>query len=337
MGTDVVALVPSATECKLAWTWNTREIIPGSPAIGRDGTIYVHSGDGLLHALDADGKPVRPPTKVGPPLGWATPLVDDGNQVWISAATGGLIRVDAAGQTAARAYHRTTSRFDCTGVVAKGTLYIGSEDQFIHAVPVDGDRGRELWNQREKVGLTGWYVNSALALTSDGTIVVVSRDDHLYAMRPDGSVVCKIALDGKVIGSPVLAEDNTVLVGLTRPATNGTSATGRLVGLSVSAGQETWHCDLPHPVESTPVITESGKVYLGDNNGYVQAVDLRSHRLEWSEFAGAPIRSAGTLLESEQVVFGLDDGSLVAVNIGATTLAAGWPKLLRSFENRPVV
>ncbi|GDY07043.1 hypothetical protein LBMAG52_05290 [Planctomycetia bacterium] len=332
-----MALVPSATGCELAWTWSTRDAIPGSPVIGKDGTIYVHSGDGLLHALNADGKPLRPPTKVGPPLGWATPLLDDSNQVWISAATGGLIRVDATGQTAARAFHRTTSRFDCTGIIVNGTLYIGSEDQFIHAIALDGDRGRELWSQREKIGLTGWYINSALGLTTNGTIVAVSRDAHLYAMRPDGSLACKIPLEGQAIGSPVLADDETLLVGLTRSTTNGTRASGRLIGISVSAHQEVWHCDLSCPIESTPVIGSSNQVYVGDNQGQIHAISLRSHQIEWSESVGSPVRSAGTILASGQVVFGLDDGSLVAVNTDSTALSLGWPKFLRTVGNATLV
>jgi len=336
MGRDLVALQPAADRCELVWSWTTGDVIPGSPVIGADGTIYAHSSDGFLHALTSEGKPLRAPTKVGPALGWATPLVDDQNRVWISASTGGLLRVDAVGQIADRPFLRYPKRFDSTGVISRGVLYIGCEDQFVHAISLEGDRGREQWNQREKVGETGWYINSALALTSRGIIIAISADNQLHGWKPDGTVAFTVALGGRAIGSPVIAEDDTIFVGLTRMAPNGSPAGGRLIGISGVAGQVAWQCDLPSAIESTPVISESGKIFVGDNNSEIHAVDIRSRKVEWTDWSGAPVRSAGLLLPTGDVVFGLDDGSLVALKADATALSSGWPKLLKTTDNRVV-
>jgi len=333
LGTEVYALVPGATGCEVAWRFATADHIPGSPVIGPSGSIYVHSGDGLLHALNADGLSARSPTKVGPALGWATPLVDDADRVWISPATGGLVRVDESGQTTARPFWRHPSRLDCTGAILGHVLYIGAEDQYVHAVDLNAQRGRDLWNQQQKVGLTGWYINSAIAVDGDSRIIAASRDDTLYALELDGSVVWSRPLNGRAIGSPVITDAGTIIIGLTTQGRNSESLAGRLIGVHCNSGQLAWSVEVDAPIESTPLIGDAGEVYFGDNAGRIHAVTIQGRRL-WSEQVGSAVRSAGTILPIGQIVFGTDEGSLVSLRCTSQSIAGGWPKLLGSSSNR---
>ncbi len=333
LGAELVCLVPSDTRCEIAWKFSAADLIPGSPVIGPDGTCFAHSSDGMLHAIDTDGRPVRAPTKVGPALGWATPLVDAASRVWVSASAGGLLRVDASGQTAARSFLRSPCRFDCTGVLTGDVLYLGAEDQFLHAISLTGERGRELWNQSDKIGLTGWYINSAVILADGPIVLAVSRDDQVYAFEPTGKLCWQTSLGGRAMGNPVLTPDGCVVIGLS-VATGGTATvTGRLVAIAVKTGQFAWRREFDSPLESTPVVGDSGEIYVGDNSGAIHGLDLRGERL-WTEPAGCGVRSAGTLLPSGQVVFGLDDGSLMAMHCQSRGLAVGWPKLLGTLANR---
>lgn len=332
MGTDVLALVPAERSCEVAWKFSASDVIPGSPAIGANGVTYAHSSDGLLHAIDTEGRAIRPPTKVGPALGWTTPLVDQDNHVWISAATGGLIRVTPDGQTAARFFLRSPSRLDCTGLLHRGVLYIGSEDQFLHAIDLSGERGRELWDQTRRIGLTGWYINSAIALCGDKLLITVSRDEHVYAFRLDGAVFWNTPLPGRAIGAPVVTSDGTIYIGLA-VGRSPEPSTGRLLALSATSGQALWQFDSPSPIESTPVVSSSGELYFGDQGGMIHALDARG-QCQWSEPVGSTVRSAGTIAPCGQVVFGLEDGSLVALRCDSQSLAAGWPKWLGSTANR---
>jgi outer membrane protein assembly factor BamB len=332
LGRELVALVPGPDQCRVAWKFTAADAIPGSPVLGSRGVVFAHSNDGLLHALDATGKPIRPPGKVGPPLGWATPLVDAENTVWLSAATGGLVRIDAAGQTTARPFLRSPSRFDCTGVLRGRALYIGSEDQFLHAVDLSGNCGRERWDQRQNVGRTGWYINSAVAVAAGRLLIVVSRDDHVSAFEEDGRLVWRTPLPGRALGSPVAGAAEVVIGLAVHPAESAPSR-GLVVALNALTGEQTWSCEFDDPIESTPVIGETGEIYLGDNGGAIHALSAAGQRL-WSESVGAGVRSAGTLLPSGQVLFGLDDGSLVALRCNSRQLAAGWPKLLGTASGR---
>lgn len=333
LGKHLFALVPLSSGCEVAWKFSAADLIPGSPVIGEDGVVFAHSSDGLLHALDRSGLPIRVPTKIGPALGWATPLIDGANCVWTSAATGGVTRVDSSGQTTPRPFLRSPSRFDCTGVLHQDVLYIGSEDQFLHAIDLHGDRGRELWSQRDKVGLTGWYINSAMALADGPHVIAVSCDDCLYAFGLEGTVAWSVSLNGRAFGSPVIAPDGTIIVGLSTRSGDTDDLSGRLVGIQSKTGHLAWSVEFDAPLESTPVVGDSGEVYVGDNSGKIHAVSLQGHRI-WSESVDAAVRSAGTILPTGQVLFGLDDGSLVAVRCDSRQLGAGWPKLLGTAANR---
>lgn len=331
VGPDLFALSIGESGCELDWRFTAADHIPGSPVISSD-VIYIHSSDGALHAIGANGSPTRPHTRVGPALGWATPLVDERQCVWISASTGGLVRVDSSGQTTPRPFFRHPSRLDCTGAWRGDVLYVGSEDQFLHAIDLHGDRGRDCWNQVNKVGLTGWYINSAIALM-DSSIIAVSRDDQMYSFDQDGKVNWSVPLEGRAIGSPIIAANGVVVIGLTTRIGPSDDLAGRLIGIHAKTGQFAWRTDFDAPIESTPVAGETGEIYVGDNSGKVHAVSGQGQRL-WSESVGSAVRSAGAILPAGQVVFGLDDGSLVAVRCSSHALGGPWPKLLATPTNR---
>lgn len=333
LGPDLYALTPGDSGCEVDWKFTTGEHIPGSPVIGQDGAVFAHSSDGFLHLIDANGVPARPPTRVGPALGWATPLVDESHRAWICAATGGLVRVDATGQTAARPFFRHPSRFDSTGALRGNVLYVGSEDQFLHAIDLQGERGRDRWDPAAKIGLTGWYINSAIALTEESQIVAVSRDDQLYSFDENGGLVWSVPLNGRAIGSPVIAQNGLIAIGLTTRSDTSDLLSGRLVGVHAKTGQLAWKIEFDAPIESTPVVGDGGEIYVGDNLGKVHAVSSQGQRV-WSENVGSAVRSAGTIPGAGQVVFGLDDGSLIALNCSSQSLGGAWPKLLATVANR---
>jgi outer membrane protein assembly factor BamB len=333
LGPDLYALSLGESGCEVDWKFTTGEHIPGSPVIGEDGAVFAHSSDGFLHLIDANGVPARPPTRVGPALGWATPLIDESLRAWICAATGGLVRVDESGQTAARPFFRHPSRFDSTGALRGNVLYVGSEDQFLHAIDLQGERGRDRWNPVAKIGLTGWYINSAIALTEDSQIIAVSRDDQMYSFDENGGLAWSVPLNGRAIGSPVIAQNGLIVIGLTTRSDTSNLLSGRLVGVHAKTGQQAWKIDFDAPVESTPVVGEGGEIYIGDNLGKVHAVSSQGQRV-WSENVGSPVRSAGSIPRAGQVVFGLDDGSLIALNCSSKSLGGAWPKLLATVANR---
>jgi outer membrane protein assembly factor BamB len=321
---EVVALTAGGD---VTWSYPIGGHVPGSPALGPDGAVRVHSTDGLLHCVDRDGRGVWPPVEVGEPLGWASPSVDEEGTTWIGPASGGLIRVDRQGhRPPGRPFFRSPHRLDSTGLIRAGVLYVGAEfDACVYAIRLGGERGEDLWDHAADRGRTGWSIHAAPALADGPLLLVPCRDDHLYAFRLDGTLAWEVALPGQVRGSPVVDERHGIYLGVSHAAI-GRQGRGELVCLDAVSRAVRFRYEAAGPVETTPVLGDDGAIYFGDNAGVIHAVDPSGREL-WRQDVGAAVRSAGTIVEPGLLVFGLDDGSLIALGCASRRLAGrGWPK-----------
>jgi outer membrane protein assembly factor BamB len=115
------------------WSFQTNDGVSAIPAIGADGTIYVGSWDGFFYALNPDGT-----------LKWKFETLKEGESITSSAAIG-----------------------------SDGTIYFGARDGF-RALNPDGT---SKWHYGRKIG----GIVSSPAIGADGTIYVGSFDKNLYA------------------------------------------------------------------------------------------------------------------------------------------------------------
>jgi outer membrane protein assembly factor BamB len=329
---EVVALT---IDGQLVGKYSSGGIIPGSPVLDLDGHVRIHSGDGRFYCLDADGRPCRSPVVVGEPLGWASPIIDCEGVAWICSHDGGLLRIGPDQMTADRPYFRSLQRFDSTGVIKGGILFVGAEDACVYAIDLRGARGKNLWDPRKDEGRTGWYINSALAIDRESTVIVASKDNQLFAFDDRGQVAWSYAMPGLLLASPVIDGEGRIYLALTHADAGPSGPRGSLVCLDGSTRQPRWTCPVEAAVESTPVIGDDGLVYFGDNAGRIHAVDQTGH-LAWTDLLDSPVRSAGTMAAPHRLIFGLEDGSLVALECSSTGLSDGWPKLMKDLAQAPV-
>lgn len=327
---EVVALSVENDEPKVLWTFPTGRLIPGSPSLGPDGKLRVHSLDGRLYCLTKEGRLAWDPVRVGDALGSATPLGDLEGNTWICSSTGGLLKIDSQGKLGGRAFLRSPVQFNSTGFIWNNALYIGGEDQFVHAIDLSQNRGKEIWEESQNHGRTGWYVNSALAMLSDRTLIVTSRDDHLYNFTLDGSLRWKVKLPGQAMGSPVVDAEDRIYVGLNQVHH------GSLVSIDSRIQRISWSYATESPVESTPAMGGDGMIYFGDNQGTVHAVNAPG-KAAWTINLGVPIRSSATFAGDRRLIFGLDNGVLVGLECDSPKPIAGWPKFLGTAEQSGVV
>jgi len=327
----LVAFLDENGQYRQLWEYDTGGHIPGSPAIGPDGNVRIHSGDGLLHIVQTSGEPSCDPVEIGEPLGWASPVVDDENATWICACNGGLLRIDPQGQKGDRPYFRSREKFDCTGLIYNSVFYVGGNNSCVYAIPLNEERAANRWDHLNEQGRTGWFINSAPALAGGPILIVASRDDHIYAFDLDGNRLWNEPMPGQMLGSPVVDDGNNVYVGLS-VSHRGEDARGMLVRIDGTSHRIRWRYDTDSPVESTPVIGADGVIYFGDNGGTIHAVD-KNGQPKWTEPVDAPVRSAGTVVGKGRVAFGLDDGRLVAVRCSSEeVLQSGWPKYMGAPE-----
>jgi outer membrane protein assembly factor BamB len=337
----LAALIEEDKKPKLLWEYVIGTRAPGPVVLGPQDTLRLHCCDGFLHCLDAlTGKQVWSPAAVGEPLGYAVPVTDRDGSTWVSAAEGGLVRVDSQGRVQKPQFFRSRKKFDSPAVAVDGVLYVGSELGYMFAIDISGERGASLWHDGGDHGFVG-VVRSAPIVTPENIIIVAGRDDCLYGVSASGSVVWKSQLHGQILGSPVADKSGHIYLGLTQAqrgtAQGGTEQRGALVCLDGNSHKVRWEYRAAAPVESTPVIGDDDIIYFGDNSGVVHAVDF-SGKGQWTADIGSPIRSAGTLLAPHRLAFGLDNDSLVVLDCSSGGLAAeGWPKFGRTLGQNGVV
>jgi outer membrane protein assembly factor BamB len=316
-------------EIEVLWRYAAGGFVPGSPAVGPDGHVRFHADDGLLHCVNNSGQACWT-ADVGEPLGWAAPAIDESGTTWVSSLEAGLLKVESDGAIKRRPYFRSVSKFDCPGVLLDSTLYLGCEDHFVYAIDLAERRGNNRWDHAPDLGETKWYINSAPALLDSELLIVASRDQHLYAFQLDGSTVYRVQLPGQVLGSPVVDGDGSVFVGIRYGDDDG-KQTGGLICIDGRTGKQRWAQEVNAAVESTPVVGADGLVYFGDNQGAIYSANTSAKgRIETIAELGSAVRSAGTLVSPGRIMFGLDNGELVALRCPSKELASGWPKYLGS-------
>ncbi|MCE9545242.1 MAG: PQQ-binding-like beta-propeller repeat protein [Planctomycetia bacterium] len=327
VGRKLFALEERDGAIRSAWEYTTGGQIPGSPALGGDGRLRVHSGDGLLHCVTTSGEAAFPPADVGEPLGWASPVIDSQNNTWVCLYNGGLLRVDPRGVRGTTPFVRTRQKFDSTPLIRGGVLYVGAEDAYVYAIPLDASRGRNQWDHNGGHGKTEWFINSSPALSPQPALIVAGRDEFLYAFDLDGSLLWRLHLRGQMLGSPIVTADGDVLVGVSLQR-RGEAGQGKLVCVDGRAHRVRWEYKAEGPIESTPVLGSDGVAYFGDNHGAVHAVDAGGQKV-WIANVGSAVRSAGAIVGPGRLVFGLDTGTLVALACSSPGVATGgWPKYM---------
>lgn len=330
VGDRLVALELAENRPAVCWEYVTGCRTPGPVVVAPDGSIRLHASDGCLHCLHEVGRQAWPPAHVGEPLGYAAPIVDMQGNTWISAYEGGLHRIDVEGRIHQPApFFRTRQKLNAGGLIHEGVLYIGSEDGYVFAVELGGEKGVNRWNHAGGHGETGWYVHSTPAVSEEGMLVVAGRDENLYGFRLDGTPAWRTPMPGQMLGSPVLDRFGHIYVGVSQ-SQRGQPPRGLLVCVDGNSHKVRWEYKAAGHVESTAVIGDDDLLYFGDNAGVVHAVDFRG-AAQWTVQLDSSVRSAGTILAPGRLAFGLDNETLVVLQCSSQGLAgSGWPKIGRT-------
>jgi len=199
-----------------------------APAIGPDGTIYVHcNGEASTVSIER--------------LHAITP---GGVITWTFEFNGGL--------------GIFTSRVQSSPAVASdGTIYVGSMDTNLYALNPDGT---VKWARSPNLCST----SSSPAVAPDGTIYFVNSSTRLYAYAPDGTFKWSYLLADSPVGtgndqSPTVGPDGTVYV--------GSPADHRLYAIWPD-GTLRWRFLTGWGIRSTPSIGADGTVYVGSDGLY---------------------------------------------------------------------
>ena len=219
------------------WHFTTGTFISTGPAIGNDGTIYIGSNNNKLYALNPSGEEKWRVMTEGQIM-YSSPVI--GADGTVCVGYGGHLY--AFGPDGTPKWRFPISANALSAAIGNdGTIYVGGwRDESLHAIDPDGN---QKWHFS-----TGSYVRSSPAIGSDGTIYCGSRDKHLYALNPDGSEKWRFETEGKIDSSPAIGTDGTIYL-----------ASDCLYAIGPD-GNTRWH--VPVGSGHAPAISEDGTIYV---------------------------------------------------------------------------
>ncbi|MEW5896204.1 MAG: PQQ-binding-like beta-propeller repeat protein [Nanoarchaeota archaeon] len=273
----------------IKWTFETGDGIESSPAIGKDGTIYVGSHDSKIYAINPDGT-LKWSFKAGNPLY---------NEKW-------------------KHWHGIVSSPSVSG---DGTVYIAAPGDNFYALNPDGTEkwrfplkwSTEFWNS-PVIGDDGTiYIGSARVEESEGT----NFRSGLFVINPDGTEKWYFKISAGISSAPAIARDGTIYVGgnVLYRAT-GTSS-GVLFAIDPN-GKEKWQFKTQNWLECSPSIGKDGTIYTGSKEGKVYALNPADGSLKWSFQTGDGISGTPAIGKDGTLYIGSWDHNLYALNPDGT-------------------
>ncbi len=227
--------------------------------------------------------------------------------------------------------------YSSPSVADDGTIYIGSEDNRLHAINPDGtqkwqspnlgdwidsspaiDSNGSIYvgswdNKLVKIspndGQIIWeyqvagYVTSSPAISEDGTIYFGSADGNLYALNPNGTLKWSFLTDAGIESSPSIAKDGTIIFG---------GLGGIVYGLN-SGGSEIWSfitqtiSGRDNRIISSPAIDGNGNIYIGSGNFHVYSLTATG-TFRWSSEMGDKVDSSPVVGSDNQIYIASRDG-----------------------------
>jgi len=300
------------------WIFETGDGIESSPAIEKDGTIYVGSHDGYLYAVNKDGE-LKWKTKIGTPIekkGWghtsstsSTPAIAKDGTIYTASRDQYLFAVSPAGKEKWKfPIGVSFDSWSSPAIGKDGTIYMTSASPKGGVYAINPD-GTEKWYYDAGLGMF-----NSVAIGPDGTIYAGFRDTYktnaFVALNPDGSEKWKLATLF-LESSPTVSGD-TIYVGTYTDESVG-------AGLyAISDGKIKWYLTLEtKEVMVTPAIAKDGTIYTGDIGGVFYAVNPDG-TIKWSFDTGKEISSSPAIGSDGTIYFGSSNGIFYALNPDGT-------------------
>jgi hypothetical protein len=338
---------------KVRWQYYTGSPVQTTPAVGKDGVIYVGAGN-TLYALDAGGREkwtfpadgeVSSPVlggdgsiylRGGSKLYAVNP---DGSQKWVfdgpvvrtpAVSPDGTVYIAGDNIRPGRLYalypedRSQKWSFEVEvidgelAVDSNGVVYVGGwENGSGRLFALNPDKSRK-WTFP-----TNGHVLPPPAFAPDGTVIAASdwNGTNLYAITPAGDQKWTLSTDAAAYGYPLVGADGMVYVGyvsyISYPHNN--IATFRAI---TTSGQEAWSWGkegfLSSPGFSSPALGRHGIVYGGINN-VLYALSPPGNE-KWHLSLGGNLPWTGPAVTKKGIILiGSADGYLYAITDNPNT------------------
>jgi len=274
--------------------------IEQAPVAGRDGTIYIASNGGVLHALDPatgqDRWTFDGGGWYGSDLSIGAAVLADGTILWPGPRTM-LFALTAAGE------QRWALKFDSPvlspAVAADGAVYVAEMNGHLHALQIVGSGARERWVS--DLGTHDTLYGSP-AVGIDGTIYATVGNRIVAVADRTGraEVLWHFDIASGTEVSAAVGRDDVVVFGTNDNFEYGLDSSGSLL----------WRYPRNSLTYSSPAATDSGLTYFGDHNGFMNVLDSENGCLVRRYQSGSEIWTAPAIDATGRVYFGTKSGHI---------------------------
>ena len=296
-----------------------------APTVGPDGTVYIGSSDGFMHAFKADGARRWPAINLAGALldTSAAALSPNGTLYFAGGPTGfransaRLYAYDSA--TAAKKWEiivgTGVNANNAVALAADGTIYVHSDEGRLFAYVDNGTNVALKWSA---VVPGNSYASAVVA--ADGTVYIGSDDStstlrfhRLFALNPaNGTVKWSFVADNPIYTAPAIDAAGNIYF--------GTLTSGRLYSLSPTGTQRWVYQGATLGTSSSPALSPGGHtVYFAGYDGLLHAVDTATGAARWTFRLGDEVRACSPAVDASGVIYiGAYDGLVYAVNPDGT-------------------
>ena len=252
---------------QLKWRFNFAASITSSPssspAIGKDGVVYVGSSDNTLHAIYPDGGQKWASVPLGGEV-YSSPLIGpdpDGTVYVVASSALHALRADGGIKWNTGLSSDISLGYASPVMGADGTIYVGGSSTAF-AIADEGDAGTVIW-QRPLAAAGSAYSIGTCTLAADGTLYAPTttfgepRDASLYALFPDGGRRWSFTTPHGFGKWPAIGLDKTVYIG-------GWGGTVFALDPADGGVKHTFRTDAgSHDLNCAPTLDSIGTVYIG--------------------------------------------------------------------------
>ena len=209
-------------------------------------------------------------------------------------------------------YSTNGTIFSSPSIADDGTVYIGSNDNKLHAINSDGTAK---WTFS-----TGDWVDSTPAIGPDGTVYVGSWDNQIYAIDPsDGTKLWDFNTSSSIISSPSIGVDGKIYFGSKDDFFYALESNGSLA----------WEVYIGNPVSSSAALGQDGTIYFGDENGTFHALN-QDGSTKWTYNLDEVADSNKSILSSPaidlvgNIYFGSGNGYCYSISDAGSSASLAW-------------
>ena len=311
-----------------------------SPSIGiaSDGTIYIGSNNGYVHALNPIGLTTKWSVQVNnttdvnlftsPNSMYTTPAIGQNGTIYIGSNEGYLYALNPTNGSIKWSYNAGYPLQSSPILDSGGNIYFGA-GQSVYSIADGGNRFITRWLVPF---VTGANVNSSPALGQNGLLYFGSDDGYLYAVNSLNGLLAWPPLNlslpdttHPIYTSATVDASNNVIIG------NGSYMDGSLNYIDGITGAILWQTS--YEPENGPfyntVAVKDDTIYLS-TIAYVFAIDRLTGALKWKFFSlncyyTSPIVDASGIIYVASINANSNHGVVHALKDNGNSVVPYWP------------